>query len=561
MALPSHVLLSTAYVDVCDGRGAYQSLRCLIDSGSMTCFITEKAVRRLNLRKVPDSVEVRGLGSMNTKLSGGSVSLSLKPPDVNLGVTFLEEIYDDLFPGASSYDREYDSYELELTPSNVKPANLSVRFDNILKPRTAAMVPLLRTAIQQPVTTTPRTVLTAFYDRNSDVPDYRGIVDESGLIDSVFDAFERFAVADQIMYSQFKNSSIKVNPLDMEAWLNKQSTGVERILQEEDNLLMHKALNEYTYILKRNAKIVLNSSAPQEIKSPQAIAYLDKLYNAVFSPIFLNIRDRLVKVLRPNLIVYTELDIEQLTKSFTRCVRPSQLGSEYLHTFELDISKYDKSQWHLMLNMEVRLMLNFGVPEETVAMWVVMHSITRLRERKTGMSATVTDQRKSGDPATYDLNTFVLLLIMCYLFGEDLSETVLLIGGDDMYAVLKKRFASTDALEKLASLFNLEDDTWVALPDPVKLLIKLGRRDMVDRKHVEDYRISLKDLIAHYNDEVISEEMEFHVRDRYQKQLNYKCLANTIFAIVHNKDEFHSLYREDSFYSGSYVGSRPSLDI
>ncbi|XP_045471761.1 uncharacterized protein LOC123678668 [Harmonia axyridis] len=95
MALPSHVHLSTAYVDVCDGRGAYQSLKCLIDSDSMTCFITEKAVGPLNLRKVPNSVEVRGMGSMNTKLSGGSVSLSLKPEMSNNPISFTDAIVVD----------------------------------------------------------------------------------------------------------------------------------------------------------------------------------------------------------------------------------------------------------------------------------------------------------------------------------------------------------------------------------------------------------------------------------------------------------------------------------
>lgn len=73
----SKVLLSTALVEVLDSNGSHQVLRCLLDSGSMTSFITLKAVRRLGLKPLPASVQLNGLGSMQSS-SNGALALSIR---------------------------------------------------------------------------------------------------------------------------------------------------------------------------------------------------------------------------------------------------------------------------------------------------------------------------------------------------------------------------------------------------------------------------------------------------------------------------------------------------
>nr|CAI5842936.1 unnamed protein product [Callosobruchus analis] len=59
------VLLSTAIVDVVDNKGCYQPLRCLVDSGSMTSFIKQRAISKLGIRKYPANIEIKGLGCTN----------------------------------------------------------------------------------------------------------------------------------------------------------------------------------------------------------------------------------------------------------------------------------------------------------------------------------------------------------------------------------------------------------------------------------------------------------------------------------------------------------------
>lgn len=65
------VLLATAIVSVQSKVGIVHHLRALIDNGSQSSFITERAVQLLNLKKIPSKTQVYGLGRCD---AGTSVS-------------------------------------------------------------------------------------------------------------------------------------------------------------------------------------------------------------------------------------------------------------------------------------------------------------------------------------------------------------------------------------------------------------------------------------------------------------------------------------------------------
>lgn len=64
------VLLATAVVQVKDASGNMQSFRALFDTGSQSNFITESAVKRLNLKIVKANANVSGLGDAAAPLIG-----------------------------------------------------------------------------------------------------------------------------------------------------------------------------------------------------------------------------------------------------------------------------------------------------------------------------------------------------------------------------------------------------------------------------------------------------------------------------------------------------------
>nr|CAI5869110.1 unnamed protein product [Callosobruchus analis] len=104
------VLLSTAIVGVVDNKGCYQPLRCLVDSGSMTSFITQRAGSKLGIRKCPANIEIKGLGCTNVlETTKGSVTLSFCPtgkrsPLLTIDAIVLNKICDNLPPERISID-------------------------------------------------------------------------------------------------------------------------------------------------------------------------------------------------------------------------------------------------------------------------------------------------------------------------------------------------------------------------------------------------------------------------------------------------------------------------
>ncbi|KAG5884558.1 hypothetical protein JTB14_015693 [Gonioctena quinquepunctata] len=57
----NQVLLSTAVVRIKDHRGQLQLARVLLDNGSQSSFITEELCQRLNLKRSPTNLAIRGI--------------------------------------------------------------------------------------------------------------------------------------------------------------------------------------------------------------------------------------------------------------------------------------------------------------------------------------------------------------------------------------------------------------------------------------------------------------------------------------------------------------------
>ncbi|XP_074031549.1 uncharacterized protein [Leptinotarsa decemlineata] len=127
-----NVLLATALIDISNNSGNYQTFRCLIDSGSMSSFITKRVVMQLGLPKKAFSIEVKALGSMKSSTSEGQVSLSFKPsfknePIFHTDAIILDKICDN-FP---NFRIEYKSWNhilnLQLAdPKFYCPGNIDI---------------------------------------------------------------------------------------------------------------------------------------------------------------------------------------------------------------------------------------------------------------------------------------------------------------------------------------------------------------------------------------------------------------------------------------------------
>jgi len=79
--------------------------------------------------------------------------------------------------------------------------------------------------------------------------------------------------------------------------------------------------------------------------------------------------------------------------------------------------------------------------------------------------------------------------------------------------------------------------------NPLKLLVKIGRMDLAHEGHVEEYRISLMDIVDDYK----YLEVRNYLSDRLPKMYNsnhldIETICCFLYRFVNNKNRFHSLY-------------------
>jgi len=123
----------------------------------------------------------------------------------------------------------------------------------------------------------------------------------------------------------------------------------------------------------------------------------------------------------------------------------------------------------------------------------------------------------------------MMVLTSVYDFGE---VEFAMFAGDDSLLFFKNK--PEDANLLFQECFNLDSKIFpfnslyfcskfvlltpsrsYVVPDPVKILAKLGRKDIRDYDHLEEYRVSLLDLTSDYDDIGIQMPMNYALLERY----------------------------------------------
>lgn len=82
---------------------------------------------------------------------------------------------------------------------------------------------------------------------------------------------------------------------------------------------------------------------------------------------------------------------------------------------------------------------------------------------------------------------------------------------------------------------------WRIMPDPAKLIVKLGRTNIVNLNHREETRISLMDLVRPFRDFEACSVLAKAVRERYGIKHDYAMLFHSL-AHVADPEVYNSLY-------------------
>lgn len=71
------------------------------------------------------------------------------------------------------------------------------------------------------------------------------------------------------------------------------------------------------------------------------------------------------------------------------------------------------------------------------------------------------------------------------------------------------------------SKFFVHNETnWYRVPDPLKLISKLVRKDLVNFEHAEQHHISLIDLLKPFSDARLNDLLSVAVNERYPSKFS-----------------------------------------
>lgn len=361
-------------------------------------------------------------------------------------------------------------------------------------------------------------------------------------------------------------------------WRDKQLPSLDSAVLVDFDLYEY-TINRYSYMLKTKPKPVLDANGCDVYAAPQTIVYHEKNINTLLCPVFKDFKKRLSSVLIDKVVLFSDVSVvgfeEILNSRFSHMI-DKFMG---MNKLEIDMSKYDKSQGELLLLFELEIYRLFGVPEELLVVWYRAHRNTVLRDRGCDNAYYVDYQKKSGTATTWIGNTLSLMGMVAVLF-EISDMNMCLFSGDDSLLVKDGEFTSRES--ECAYLFNMEskffrykfsyfcskfllvvNSRFCVLPDLVKILIKFGRRDLVNWEHVEDYRVSCLDLIVPYESAVVDYEVSDAMQERYPG-CNSAMVGNVIdyiYNVLQSREEFFQLFYLQDGVILSSDPSRPSLDM
>lgn len=488
-------------------------------------------------------------------------------PNVDNDVAYLQTFYDDIMGEAATVDYKYDQVMMELedtsvasTPIVVDPM-MGIPYDR----KFGKLRPLLRTNMRAEKQPSQKESILGAVKRNLNAPVLRNIMlSEEAIGELLYKNFERSAIdpVKQHIYETYADDPIGINSQVVSAWLEKQPPA--RRKQIIVDLPLHlRPFNKFEFMVKKDVKPQLTPDSMYAYPSVQTIVYNDASVNAVSCPIYNLLWERLLAVLDPRVLVMTGMSPKEFENEFNARLSPEVAC--VLRTVENDFSKYDKAQAGALRRLEHLVWTKLGLDPEIALIWDRSRRDSDVRDRKNGVSFTTQYQRKSGEATTFSGNTLVAICVMLAVI--DIDDIVLMLAaGDDTAIYLKPGVEFSDSSALVADLFNLEckllecyevpyfcskflistPDWTYFVHDLLKFVTKLGRHDMSNYTHVENYRVSCVDTMSSLFNPVVASGLTAGLRERYHCTLVdvTKVLA-VLRTLCHDPCKFAALYLLD----------------
>ncbi|APG77735.1 RdRp [Sanxia atyid shrimp virus 1] len=478
----------------------------------------------------------------------------------------------DALMGIGGYeDTSFDDYKITNSALDLPVASGSLVYERSVKQSPyGKLQPVIRTNCYVPRRRVLVESLLAIAKRNLNVPDMTGNNPDDILPSSLRDVFVSTYLLQRLPFSE-----IQISPSTIKSWLIDQPAKVVDAVLAVMTSFKDVKINEYDFSIKPTPKPCVTPDANDTIPALQTIAAASKIMNILFCPIAKLVKERLLTSLRNNVILNTDVSPSDFANILTDKLPPHKFVGK--QSIEVDISKYDKSQGLLALDFEILMMKFFGVPAWMLHIWRYAHVSTRLIDRGNKMTARIELQRKSGDAFTLLGNTMLSMAVCAFCFPLKTALLCAFIGDDswlvgtDIYRPVSDLFSRMFNLEckvlrlnypMFCSKFLLShDDRWYFVPDPLRMLVKFGRKDLANWEHLEECRVSFLDLTSDYDHWFLYEPLERAIYERYGVYYSMSMLLPQIRVFLSSFKHFSSLFVAPEDLPLCDDPSRSSLDM
>ncbi|AVN99305.1 RdRp [Pistachio ampelovirus A] len=417
-------------------------------------------------------------------------------------------------------------------------------------------VPVIRSQIGSKKRNTLRSNLLTFEARNFNADRGVDISCSDVVSDILVDNFFSRCI-DSSKLEQANTESINVNLRVISDWLSSRTgTGYGALVGELQRPSdVADGLTNFKIMVKSDAKPKLDESIISKVSTGQNIVYHKRKINAIFSNIFLQVVERLKFALAHNIVLYTGMN----TDDFAREVE-DRIGCDINSFFcsELDISKYDKSQGALFKQVEEKILARLGVSPGVLDLWYASEYESCVTSADRTFSGDIGAQRRSGASNTWLGNTLINMCLQSYC--TDFSDfPCICFAGDDslifsrsplanVYGDIQTHFGFDmkfyeRAVPYFCSKYLVSDGSKLFfVPDPYKVLVKLGRLTSSKESLCHENFQSLCDSVKYLNNETIINMLVFYHHCKYgPTNYTYGAFAS-IHCITANFSQFRRLF-------------------
>nr|UZH43554.1 hypothetical protein 1 [Feitosa virus] len=471
---------------------------------------------------------------------------------VNPNIEMLQVFMSHLFPDQVYVPNNFDAYfvhsnDIEYT---LKDMSFSMVWDRAPTSQFDCLTPILSTPAPAKRDVTFREIILGLMKRNLNPPQMIENACPENVAHHLLQNFTKMLVPG---HRELLNEMESIIPTthSIVSWLEKQDRSVLKSIANDIPICL-ASLTNCALSLKRNPKVRIAPNTVEIYDSVQTITCHPKFVNAYFCSVVEIAQDRLLKLMLPWFHVFTK----KTNSQFGEDVYRSMLNHGKAFMFsgddsllmngnnfkEMDMSKFDKSQLIFALEFLKLLFIKLGVPPYIAQLYYEMMFFRICRDPMNKVSVILTPQMESGSAATYFGNTcFCAAVVLSCLDLDDYTYTPKFEKFSLMFNLEVKEFSYANPY--FCSKFVIVDEYHIKfLPDPIKILIKLGRSDLKNFVHVKEFHTSLKDLVSQYKCVMDMSVVSAAIRERYGFPYDCTYLIQNLIDVINNDNLFSKLF-------------------